>query len=194
LVLNNGLVHDEDEPLDTAKRWMEISSIDFDTYHISALAVISGGTAQAQQYPMMTRTRNVKKSTHDILDRFKKGIKRDASTYSILKDDPAFGTFHSSTFAIARRAQDLHQVFDPGYTPHLHEDIALFEKKQNFVYAHLVTTLRTDQGRTFFVREHTHDVNAQMVYTKLLKHYHDSPTSKTAISSLQKALIPLTLD
>ena len=186
------LINDPEEPIESDEGFLEISSTEFDTYRISSQLIIPGGNAQAQQ--PMTRNRNLtlnKPVTYPSVERFHRS-KKDVARYPILKDDRSFGTFHSSTFAIAR-AQEVHQVFNPNYTPHSDEEIALFKVQQNWVYALLVTTLQTDQGRTF-VREHAQDVNAQMVYTKLLKHHRDSPTSKLEVTSLQKSLITLTLD
>ena len=184
------LINDPEEPLTDLDDWLTVSSDDFDVYRMSSRTVLPGASTSLHQQrnPALRPTR----AADSLVATFKKGIKRDASAYPLLKDDRAFGTFHSTTLAIAR-AHDIEDVFNPNYTPDTDEEIALFIEKQKFVYAVLVTTLQTDQGRTF-VREQSHDSNAQQVYTKLLRHHRDSPTAKLAIGALQKTLVTLTLD
>ena len=46
------------------------------------------------------------------------------------------------------------------------EDIALFAKKQEFMYAVFERTLQTDQGKAF-VRQHEQDFDAQKIYSSL---------------------------
>ena len=70
----------------------------------------------------------------DLVRDFKRGIKCDPSQFTPLKDDSAWDNWNRSTLAQAR-AQDLAEVLDPGYVPTTTEDIALFTKKQKFMFA-----------------------------------------------------------
>ena len=183
------LVNADDTPLVEESDWLKLIRSDFNAYRISSSTNIPGGAMLSSS---LLRYRTSTPSHSDPVLNFKKGIKRDASAYPILKDERAFGTFHSATIAIAR-AHDIDEVFDLKYKPGTPEAIALFAEKQKFVYSVLINTLQTDTGRTF-VRQHGHDSDAQAVYSKLLKHHRDSPKAKLDISALQKSIVNLTLD
>ncbi len=67
----------------------------------------------------------------DLLSKFKKGIKRDASLFVVLKDLKQWDSWHWSTVAQAS-AQDVYYVLDPAYKPSP-TDKDLFEAKQKYI-------------------------------------------------------------
>ena len=81
---------------------------------------------------------------------YKKGTKRDASDYSIFKNDLYYDTFQISFLAVIK-AQGLYDVADPDYDPHDCDqyDKELFKEKQFFVYSVLVTSLQTEKGESW---------------------------------------------
>ena len=93
---------------------------------------------------------------------FKKSIKREASVYSILKDEKYFDKFQRDFF-ITAKSHDVSEILDPTYTPDPSpEEQELFEAKQIFMYKVFNETLLTDMGRTK-VRKYLKTTDAQAV-------------------------------
>ena len=85
------------------------------------------------------------KAAAEKLAEFKKGNKRDAALYPILKDHRHWNNWNHSVLAQAR-AHDLKEVFDLENEPK-EEDKELFEEKQNFAYAVLKRVVQADEGK-----------------------------------------------
>ena len=119
------------------------------------------------------------------LNNFKKGTKRDASVYPILKNDKYYDTFQRS-FLANLNAQGLYDVADPDHDPENGDtyEKELFKGKQSFVYSVLVTSLQTEKGREL-VKEFEGD--ARSIILKL-HHYH------TKSNVAQHDIITLTTD
>ena len=65
---------------------------------------------------------------------FKKSIKREASGYSVLKDEHFFDKFQRDLLVTAKShdvSEILHLSYSPGPSP---EEMELFEAKQVFLY------------------------------------------------------------
>jgi hypothetical protein len=119
-------------------------------------------------------TPNVTMSTVQTeLATFRKGIKRDAAQYPVIKQDIEWDTWNRSVVSIAR-AQAVEQVLDSTYRPVLIDEIALFEEKQKYMYAVFERTMQTDKGKAI-VRAHEATFDAQQVY----KEMHDYCVSST---------------
>ena len=100
---------------------------------------------------------------HSELASFKKGIKREASEYSILKDECYFDKFQRDLF-ITAKSHDVSEILDPTFTPGPSpEEKELFEAKQVFMYKVFNETSLTDMGRTK-VRKHLKTTDAQAVW------------------------------
>ena len=70
---------------------------------------------------------------HLDLVSFKKGIKREASAYSILKDECYFDKFQRDLF-ITAKSHDVSEILDPTFTlGPSQEEKELFEAKQTFM-------------------------------------------------------------
>ena len=79
---------------------------------------------------------------------FKKSIKREASSYSVLKDEHFYDKFQRDLF-ITAKSHDVSEILDPTFTPGLSpEEKELFEVKQVFMYKVFNEALLTDMGRT----------------------------------------------
>ena len=103
------------------------------------------------------------------LNNFKKGTKRYASVFPILKNYLFYNTFQRS-FLATIKAQGLYDVTDPDFDPYDGDqyEAQLFQDKQSFVYSVLVTSLQTDKGREL-VKEFEGD--ARTILSKL--HYYN---------------------
>jgi hypothetical protein len=64
----------------------------------------------------------------------KKGTKRDASLYPVLKDNKHWNNWNRSVLAQAQ-AHDLKEIFDITYQLSNEEEKELFREKQKFAYA-----------------------------------------------------------
>ena len=65
---------------------------------------------------------------------FKKSIKREASAYSVLKDEHLFDKFQRDLL-ITAKSHDVSEILDPSYSPGPSpEKRELFEAKQVFMY------------------------------------------------------------
>ena len=126
------------------------------------------------------------------LNNFKKGTKRDASVYPILKNDKYYDTFQRS-FLANLKAQGLYDVADPDHDPESGDiyEQELFKGKQSFVYSVLVTSLQTEKGREL-VKEFEGD--ARSIILKL-HHYHTkSNVAQHDIITLTTEITNLTLN
>jgi hypothetical protein len=151
------------EPL-TAEQWMKVDGALFEEFRLTPAAI----------RPCSTGVNNVSnttngKQTNAVAD-FKKGIKRDAAVYPMLKDQKHWDAWNRSLITQAS-AHDVSEVLDPSYVPPRNDPEAeeLFKQKKIFVYSVLNKCVMTDQGKSF-VREHDKDFDAQAVYRKLLDH------------------------
>ena len=85
---------------------------------------------------------------HFELASFRKIIKREASSYSTLKDERYFDKFQRDLF-ITAKSHDVSEILDPTFTPGpSSEEKELLEAKQVFTYKVFNETLLTDMGRT----------------------------------------------
>ena len=114
---------------------------------------------------------------------FKKRIKREASAYSVLKDEHFFDKFLRDLL-IAAKSHDVSKILDPSYSlgpsP---EERELFEAKQVFMYKVFNETLHTDMGRTT-VRKYLRTTGAQAVW----KEYSDYMTTSSKGASEKRKL------
>ena len=100
---------------------------------------------------------------------FKKGIKREISAYSSLKDERYFDDFKRSLFIVAK-THECSEVLDPNYTPGSEpEEKELFEAKQTFMFSVFNANLQTDMGKTI-VRRNLAYTDAQAVWKELSEH------------------------
>ena len=67
--------------------------------------------------------------TVDLVAEFKKGIKRDASLYPVLKDNRHWNNWQRAVLAQAH-AHDIQEVFDVNYVPKNEEEQNLFNEEQ----------------------------------------------------------------
>jgi hypothetical protein len=168
--------------------WMNLDPDDFDQYRISTPWDQLPITNPVVSAPV------VQPRSANLVSEFNRGIRRDASTYPTLKDQRHWNGWNRAVISQAR-AHDVSEVFDPTFVPDVNDPVAqeLFQQKQNFVYAVLNKTVQTDQGQQY-VREHEHDVNAQMVYAKLLKYASTSTAAELAKDALVSYLTNSSFD
>ena len=77
---------------------------------------------------------SIRSPIHLELASFKKGIKREASAHSILKDEHYFDKFQRDLF-ITAKSHDVSEILDPTFMPgSSQEEKELFEAKQGFMY------------------------------------------------------------
>ena len=105
-------------------------------------------------------------STQNELDIFRKGIKRDPALFPVLKEDSQWDSWNCSVIALAR-AQGVEHVLDSTYKPINHDEIALFNEKQKYMYSVFERCLQSDKGKSL-VRSCEATYDAQKVYKDIL--------------------------
>ena len=143
--------------------WTTVTKKDFDEFRISEAGLAATEKMDALTSPTPTPPPPKQK---DLLAEFKKGIKRDASLFNVLKDLKQWDSWHRSTVAQAR-AQDVSEVLDPSFKPITGQE-DLFEAKQKYMYAVFERALQTDKGKAL-VRSNEADSNAQKIFDELCK-------------------------
>ena len=126
------------------------------------------------------------------LTNFKKGVKRDASAYPILKNERYYNTFIRHFNATAK-AQGLNTLMDPNFTPGSDEyEQQLFQEQQDFLYSVLISSLKTDFSEAL-VKDHEGD--AQLILELLHEHHTgNSQYSRSEINRITKYLTNIKLD
>jgi hypothetical protein len=86
----------------------------------------------------------------DLVLEFKKGIKRDPSSFTVLKDNKQWDSVHW-TLKAQTCCQDVDDVLNSCYVPNAAEDITLSDEKQKYMYSVLEQILQTDEGKSLSV-------------------------------------------
>jgi len=170
----------------TAEDLEGIEKADFDRFRTS-----NASLPPIPNPPPTTSVTHQSNKTNAVND-FKKGIKRDISTYPILKDARFFDHFELQLLTQAR-AHDVVDVFTPSYKPRGQDEIDLFVEKQKFGMAILVHCIQTDIGCTF-IREHQKDFDAQKCWAKIVGEARSSTRAELAMTDLQDRLMQARLD
>ena len=93
--------------------------------------------------PATTRSMATSEASESYINltNFKKGIKRDASAYSIFKNERYYNTFIRH-FKATAKAQGLNSLMDPNFTPRSDEyEQQLFQEQQAFLYVENTSSL-----------------------------------------------------
>jgi hypothetical protein len=108
-------------------------------------------------------------ATYDLTAlEFRKGVRRDKTHYTDLKDDKYFTTCNCGFVATAHM-HHTHQVLDEVYVPISETEVSVFKEQQTFMYAVLEEHLKSDKGKSLVSQfEATRDV--QSIYKELKKH------------------------
>jgi hypothetical protein len=122
-----------------------------------AMAMTGGLTGNSSSFAPKAR---------DLVFEFKKGIKRDPASYTVMKDNKQWDPVHR-TLKAQTNYQDVADVLDPNYVPKLVEEVALFDEKQKYMYLVLEKILQTEEGKVI-VRSHDLDRDAQKIYSEYL--------------------------
>ena len=135
---------------------------------------------------------SVASESYITLTNFKKGIKRDASAYSIFKNERYYNTFICH-FKATAKAQGLNSLMDPNFTPGSDEyEQQLFQDQQDFLYSVLISSLKTDFSEAL-VKDHEGD--AQLIIELLHEHHTgNSQYSRSEINRITKYLTNIKLD
>ena len=132
------------------EQWFNLTAHDMRTALVNA--VLLNHRSQATPGTHMSHSTSLSSSAsmrspiHLELASFKKGIKREASAYSILRDECYFDKFQRDCF-ITAKSYDVSETLDPTFTPGpSQEEKELFEAKQIFMYKVFNETLFDRHG------------------------------------------------
>jgi hypothetical protein len=115
---------------------------------------------------------------------FRRGVKRDKSHYTDLKEDKHFNSWNRGFVATAFM-HHTHLILEEAYIPKTPTEITLFSEMQTFMYAVFEEHLKTDTGKSLVSRyEMTRD--AQSIYRELKKHAKSSTAAQLSGDTLLK--------
>ena len=124
---------------------------------------------------------------------FKRGIKRDISSYPTLKDEKYYESFKRSVLVTAR-AHDCEEILQPTFRPRGDADsLELFRLKNDFMYSVFNKCLLSDMGKTI-VRKHLDNMNAQGVWEEFATHMTTSSKGKAEKRRLHTYVTTTVLD
>ena len=117
---------------------------------------------------------------------FRRGVKRDKSHYTDLKDDKHFNSWNRGFVATAYMHHTQH-VLDEHYIPDPTNptELALFTEMQVFMYAVLEEHLKTDTGKSL-VSQYEETRDAQSIYRELKRHAKSSTAAQLSSDTLLK--------
>jgi hypothetical protein len=115
---------------------------------------------------------------------FRRGIRRDKSHYTDLKDDKYFNV-RNRGFVATAFMHHTHHVLDEKYVPKTANEIHVFREMQTFMYAVFEEHLKTDKGKSL-VSEYEDKQDAQSIYRELKKHAKSSTAAQISGDSLLK--------
>jgi hypothetical protein len=126
--------------------WLKVTKADFDTFRTSPLFQPSIHLSSPSASAPSSASFPPKPAQLSPAALFRRGIKKDSTIFSTLKDERFHDTWHRS-FINQARTQDVSDVLDETFVPITAEEIELFEDKQNFVYAVPEMKVLTDYGK-----------------------------------------------
>lgn len=123
-------------------------------------------------------------STEFTASEFRRGVKRDKTHYTELKDDKYFNSW-SRSFVATAHMHHTNTILDANYKPSNEIETGLFQEMQIFMYAVFEEKLKTDKGKSLVsAYESTRD--AQSIYKELVKHAKSSTAAQLSGDTLLK--------
>ena len=170
----------------SSSKWLDYSEEDFTDFILENYDPSLIGkpirSMSSKETSVSTPTMVANSQKRDPVIEFKRGIKRDITAFTALKEDKQWDAWDRNTIAQAR-AQDVSEVLDPLYHPKTETDVALFDEKQKYMFAVFEKNLLTDQGKAV-VREHASSYDAQQVYRDIKNYALDSTKANIEASNL----------
>ena len=149
--------------------WQTLDGAEYDHYRISPDFISLCMGLKPSITPSGT---SAHPSGPNLVNEFRRGIKRDMTLFLTLKDDKAWDGWRRATVAQAR-AQIVEEILDHNYAPSTKDEQALFDEKQKYMYAVFERTLLTDIGKSI-VCKYAEKGDAQNVFHELSEYYEKS--------------------
>jgi hypothetical protein len=137
---NGNPIHGDWQNLAIKAEFNEFQIIGFASYNVTKVTpptTLSSGVGTSGNTSFTTKVR-------DRVLEFKKGIKRDPASFTVMKDSTQWDSVHR-TLKSQTCYQDVDDILDPCYQPTTAEDIALFAEKQKYMYSVFEGMLQTDE-------------------------------------------------
>jgi hypothetical protein len=133
-------IHSDWQNLANKDEFNEFRIIGFTSYTVTQVTppttLSSSGIVTSGNTSFTTKVR-------DRVFEFKKGIRRDPASFTVMKENKQWDSVHRTLKAQACY-QDVGDILDTCYRPTTAEDIALFAEKQKYMYSVFERTLQTD--------------------------------------------------
>ena len=140
---------------------------------------ISDGLSKA----VKSTTAGTNKDDFTIAD-FRRGIKRDKTHYTELKDDKYFNTWNRG-FVSTAYTHHTQLVLDENYRPKTESEKELLQEVQFFMYAVFEEKLKSDKGKSL-VSDFENTRDAQAIYAALKRHAKESTAAHLSGDALLK--------
>ena len=113
---------------------------------------------------------------------FRRGIKRDKTHYTVLKDEKQWTTWKNQTESTAF-THGCENILDSEYLPSTVNDVELFDEQQKFMYDVFLMILQTDRGK-HYTRVHKTRKDAQSVWRDYVAYMSTSTKADLEIEGL----------
>ena len=132
-------------------------------------------------------------STHQssALAEFRKGMKRDKTHYTELRDEKQWDDWKRKTVATVY-AHGCENVISPSYNPTTADETLLFIEQNKFMYDVFTTILKTSMGR-HYTRQHESTRDAQAVWSDYMQYMRTSSKADIELEDLMTGITSLRL-
>jgi hypothetical protein len=189
---------DQSDPIDCHA---ELMALTIDSYEdfvlIDSIDKRKGINAYApilSPAPVVTSTATHTVTGAEIFDR---GLKRSVTDYKEFRERKHFNSW-LRIFRATARVQDVDIVLDPSYIPSTAEEIALFDRKQRYVFQALTKTLIEPSASEILRRYSDMNLtdygNAQMLFADLCTTISEGVVGKLTVKELERNITKLRLN
>ena len=131
------------------------------------------------------------KPAKSLAAEFRRGIKREKSAYSVLKDERIWNSWKRKTIA-TMNAHGCQNIANPNYKPQTLDETLLLREQNNFMYDVFATILQTTMG-AHYVTVHEDNRDAQLVWKDYSTYMKTSTSADIQIEELMTSLTSLRL-
>ena len=174
--------------------WSDKSAINqkaFNAYRVSIYYPDAPVGRQTQRHKPAAPTISTSTPTasQSLVSDFKKGIKRDKTHYTTLKDEKQWDEWKRRTIATIH-AHGCENVVAPTYVPTTTDKTLLFEEQNKFMYDVFISIIQTSMGK-HFVRKYESSRDAQKVWNDYESYMRTSIKGEMVVEELMVDLTSL---
>ena len=139
----------------------------------------------------VSKNNNFRSDNKSLAAEFRKGVKRDKSAYTVLKDERNWDSWRRRTVA-TMHSHGCQNITNPLYKPTSVDETLLLREQNNFMYDVFATILQTMMGG-HYVQMYEETRDAQSVWREYSYHMKTSTSADLQIEELMTTLTSLRL-